>query len=143
MTDLNFDADNQKERKMAEQGLTRHDLEAKIVKRSWENEGFRKEFSSNPVGTAAKYLKVPEAELPKIVVHEESAGTWHIVIPVKPANAKELSEADLEMVAGGSIATSARWAIGISASVVASAAGTFAVSQKVDMPDIVGEVSGW
>jgi hypothetical protein len=132
---------------MAEQAgstLTRHDLEAKIVKRSWENEAFRKEFSSDPRGTAAKYLKVPAAELPKIVVHEETAGTWHIVIPAKPANAKELSEADLERVAGGaSIETPARWAIGITAGTVASAAATFAVSQKVELPDVVGEVSGW
>jgi hypothetical protein len=86
---------------MAEQALTRHDLEAKIVKRSWEDEAFRKEFTSDPTGTAVKYLKVTAAELPKIVVHEEAAGTWHIVLPAKPAGTDELSEGELEKVAGG------------------------------------------
>jgi hypothetical protein len=118
--------------------LTRHDLEAKIVKRSWENEAFRKEFSSDPRGTAAKYLKVPEAELPKIVVHEETAGTWHIVIPAKPANAKELSEADLERVAGGLWVSqvfipNSYLTAGIAAGASASAAGTFALSQNVEI----------
>jgi hypothetical protein len=83
------------------EGLTRHDLEAKIVKRSWEDDGFRKEFTSDPTGTAVKYLKVTAAGLPKIVVHEEASGTWHIVLPQRPPDAGELTEADLERVAGG------------------------------------------
>ena len=82
--------------------LTRHDLEARIVKRCWEDEAFYKEFTTDPVGTAVKYLEVPAANLPNIVVHEEPVGSWHIVLPAKPANAGELSEEDLEKVAGGS-----------------------------------------
>jgi hypothetical protein len=42
------------------------------------------------------------------VVHEEDQRSWHIVVPTKPANTGELSEEDLEKVAGGvtpSIAT--------------------------------------
>jgi lactobin A/cerein 7B family class IIb bacteriocin len=34
-------------------------------------------------------------------VHEEPAGSWHIVLPARPADAGELSEEDLEKVAGG------------------------------------------
>jgi hypothetical protein len=128
---------------MAEQSgptLTRHDLDAKIVKRSWENKAFREEFSSDPMGTAAKYLKVPAAELPKIVVHEETAGTWHIVIPAKPANAKELSEADLERVAGGAwvyLETPGYLAVRIAAGAAASAAvvsgvGSLIAGENVD-----------
>ena len=80
---------------------TRHELEAKIVKRCWENEAFRKEFLSDPAGCFVKYLNAPKAKLPKIVVHEEQAGSWHIVLPAKPAKAGELSDAELEKVAGG------------------------------------------
>ena len=88
---------------MSEQAatLSRHDIEAKIVKRCWEDEAFHKEFTTDPVGTAVKYLEVPAASLPNIVVHEEPAGSWHIVLPAKPANVGELSEEDLEKVAGG------------------------------------------
>jgi hypothetical protein len=44
---------------------------------------------------------VPAANLPNIVVHEEPAGSWHIVLPARPADAGDLSDADLEKVAGG------------------------------------------
>jgi hypothetical protein len=93
--------------KMAEQAptLTRHDVEAKIVKRCWEDDAFRREFTADPAGAFVKYLGVPVASLPKVVVHEESAGWWHIVLPPKPANADELSEPDLERVAGGMFAS--------------------------------------
>src|ERR1700691_441111 len=85
-----------------ESTLTRHDLEAKIVKRCWEDAAFRKEFTADPAGAFVKYLKVPAGKMPKIVVYEETAGSWHIVLPPKPPNANELSEADLEKVAGAS-----------------------------------------
>jgi hypothetical protein len=88
---------------MAEQArtLTRQDLEAKIIKRCWEDEAFRQEFTADPAGAFVKYLQVQAASLPKVVVHQEALGSWHIVLPTKPANADELSEADLEKVAGG------------------------------------------
>jgi hypothetical protein len=81
--------------------LMRHELEAKIVKRCWIDEGFYKEFTANPMGAAVKHLQVPAASLPKIVVHQEAPGTWHIILPAKPPGANELSEKDLEKVAGG------------------------------------------
>jgi hypothetical protein len=87
---------------MTDATLTRHDLEAKIVKRCWEDEAFRKEFISDPVGAFVRYLGVPATDLPKIVIHEESAGSWHIVLPTRQAEAGELSEADLEKISGGS-----------------------------------------
>ena len=83
------------------QSLGRHDLESRIVKRCWENEAFRQEFTADPAGAFVKYLNVAAANLPKIVVHQETAGTWHIVLPARPAGASELSEAELEKVAGG------------------------------------------
>jgi hypothetical protein len=84
-------------------GLTRHDFEAKIVKRCWEDEEFRKEFTADPAGAFVTYLKVPLASLPSISVHQEDPGSWHIVLPASPANASRLSEEDLEKVAGGAI----------------------------------------
>jgi hypothetical protein len=104
--------------------LTRHDLEVKIVKHCWEDEGFRNEFTRDPVGTAVKYLQVPAASLPKIVIHQETAGAWHIVLPAKPADAEELSEEDLERVAGGTTPTLAiSAAVSIGAVVTAASAG--------------------
>jgi hypothetical protein len=84
-----------------DQTLTRHDLEAKIVKRCLEDEGFRKEFTTDPAAAFVKYLEIPAASLPKISVHQEEPGSWHIVLPPRPTNVDELSEQELETVAGG------------------------------------------
>ena len=110
--------------------LTRHDLEAKIVKRCWEDEAFHKEFTADPVATAVKYLEVPAANLPNIVVHEEPAGSWHIVLPAKPADAGELSEEQLEKVAAGATPL-----IGLALSVIATslAAGGATASAAVTL----------
>jgi hypothetical protein len=106
-----FLCDTNTEEKMAEAGsvLSRHDLEAKIVKRCWEDEAFRKEFTADPAGAFTRYLEVPKDRLPKIVVHEEEPGSWHIVLPPRPANAAELSEVDLERVAGGVSENADEW----------------------------------
>jgi hypothetical protein len=76
------------------QTISRHDLEAKILRRCREDEGFRSEFTSNPSAAFAKYLNVPAADLPRIPVHQEEPGSWHIVMPAKLAS--ELSALELE-----------------------------------------------
>jgi hypothetical protein len=81
--------------------MTRHDLEARIVQRSWEDKEFRQEFLADPAGSFSKYLQVPASSLPKIEVHEETTSTWHIVLPAKAAPVMALSDTDLERVAGG------------------------------------------
>jgi len=98
---------------------TRHDLEAKIVRRCWQDEEFRKNFTADPSGAFVKYLHVPAGNLPKIAVHHEEPGSWHIVLPQSPPNASELSEQDLETIAGGTTIS-----ILITASVAASAVVT-------------------
>jgi hypothetical protein len=85
--------------------LTRHDLVAKIVKRCWVDEEFRKEFTADPAGVFVKYLQVPSASMPKIAIHQETPGSWHIVLPAKPPHIDELTEKDLERVAGGTTPT--------------------------------------
>jgi hypothetical protein len=108
--------------------LTRHDLEAKIVKRCWEDEAFRAEFLADPAGAFVEYLDVPAASLPRIVVHEEPAGSWHIVLPVKPSDTDELSEDELEKISGGTTpACVSAVAVTISTTIV-SGAGVSAAS---------------
>jgi hypothetical protein len=102
------------------QTISRHDLEAQIVRRSREDEGFRREFTSNQSAAFTKYLNVPAADLPRIWVHQEEPGSWQIVMPAKPAS--ELSEQELEKVAGGGTpyAISATVTVAFSVSVAVS-----------------------
>jgi hypothetical protein len=88
---------------MAAQVFTRHDLEAQIVRRCREDEGFRMELTSNPSAAFTKYLNIPAVDLPRISVHEEAAGSWHMVLPARPGNLGALSEQELEKVAGGGV----------------------------------------
>jgi hypothetical protein len=120
---------------MAEQAgstLTRHDLEAKIVKRCWEDEAFRREFISDPAGAFVRYLQIPAESIPEMVIFEETPGSWHIVLPAKPADGNELSEEELEKVAAGAIFSDAIFKSLMSAS-SASAAGGITASALVSL----------
>ena len=81
--------------------LSRHELETAIVQRAWKHPEFHDEFVSDPKGTIEKYSgqKLPEGA--QVFAHAEDANTIHFVIPMKPAAADELSEEDLEKIAGG------------------------------------------
>ena len=82
--------------------ISRRELEEKIIARAWTDENFRRNFVADPKGQFEAHLgtKLPEAL--RITVHEETADSLHFVIPQKPAgNLDELSDEDLEKVAGG------------------------------------------
>ena len=81
--------------------LNRHEIESLIVQRAWKDDAFRAEFLADAKGTIEKYSgqKLP-AEI-NVVALAEDDKTIHFVIPPKPANADELSDEDLEKVAGG------------------------------------------
>ncbi|MBF0307157.1 MAG: NHLP leader peptide family RiPP precursor [Alphaproteobacteria bacterium] len=85
----------------APRALTRAEIEAKIIKRCWEDEAFSAEFRADPAAAFLKYTGVSGDKLPRLVIHDEKPGEWHIVIPAKPAQTGELSDDELEKVAGG------------------------------------------
>jgi hypothetical protein len=127
---------------MNAQTMTHHDLEAEIVQRRREDEGFRKEFFAAPTGSFSKYLQVLAANLPKIAVHEEEPGSWHIVLPAKATNGGALSEEDLEKVAGGTIfvlpVTTA--VIALQSAVITSALG---IGASLGVGIDKGQKAGW
>ena len=81
--------------------MSRQEMESLVVQRAWKDDAFRTEFLADAKGTIEKYSgqKLP-ADL-KVVALAEDDKTIHFVIPPKPANSDELSEEDLEKVAGG------------------------------------------
>jgi hypothetical protein len=86
---------------MEAQPVTRRDLETALIEKCWKNPEFRKAVVSDPKGMIERHTG---QELPphlKIFIHEEDSNTLHLTIPLSPTNVTELSDADLEKVAGG------------------------------------------
>jgi hypothetical protein len=85
--------------------LSRQEMEALIVERAWKDEAFRAEFLADAKGTIEKHAGQklpPEVNVVAVAVAvAEDDRTIHFVIPLKPANADELPDAELEKVAGG------------------------------------------
>jgi hypothetical protein len=104
--------------------LTRRQLETALIEKCWKDPAFRREIVTDPRGTVQKYTgqKCPEGV--SIYVHEEDGNTIHLSIPPAPSNLTELSDEDLERVAGG---TDVAFTMAI-VSLVATVAGTGAAA---------------
>lgn len=82
--------------------MTRKEMEQKIVALAWKDDSFRKNFVKDPKGEFEKRLGVKLPGSLKMSAHQETENALFFVIPVKPAGkAGELSDRDLEKVAGG------------------------------------------
>ena len=83
------------------QTVTRRDLETRLVEKAWKDPDFRKDIVKDPKGMLEKQTGQKLPEQLKIFVYEEDANTLHFSIPSPPSNLNELSDEDLEKVAGG------------------------------------------
>jgi hypothetical protein len=81
--------------------MTKRDLEVALIEKCWKDPEFKKQILADPKGMLERFVgKNLPGEL-KIFVHEENAETLHFSLPPAPTNATELSDEDLEKVAGG------------------------------------------
>jgi len=86
----------------AEAPLTRRDIEAKIVALAWQDDEFRRKFIADPKGQFEERLGTRLPDSLKMTAHQETENSLHFVIPAKPrASLDELSDDDLEKIAGG------------------------------------------
>lgn len=81
--------------------MTRDQVAAAIAEKAWKDETFHKEVLANPNKVYEQYLGHPVPNGMTIKVLEDTADTVHFVLPAKPANSNELSDDELEAVAGG------------------------------------------
>jgi hypothetical protein len=103
----------------AQRVMTRQEIEARIVALAWEDETFLRAFLADPKREFEKRLGVSLPEALTITAHAEDQSHLHFVIPAKPqADIDELSDADLEKVAGGTDVISVTVMTAVSASVI-------------------------
>ena len=77
--------------------MTREELEQEIIKKAWEDDNFKKDLMDKPHEAIARFgVHVPKQVEVKVV--EESAKVVYLVLPV---NQEELSDTQLDNVAGG------------------------------------------
>ncbi len=73
---------------------------AKAIARAWNDAGYKAKLLNDPHAALAEAgVEVPAGTTIKVV--ENTADTQHVVLPVAPGNAGELSIEELEKVAGG------------------------------------------
>ncbi len=86
---------------------TRQDLEALLVAKAWNDEAFKEKLLKNPKAVIEEELGSPLPETINVRILEETEDTIYISLPKKPeeSSSEELSEEELEAVAGGIIGT--------------------------------------
>jgi len=90
---------------MESQAATRRDLETALIEKCWKDPEFKKQVISDPKGMLERHTGQKLPAPIKIFIHEEDANTLHFSIPSAPSNLSELSDDELERVAGGTDVT--------------------------------------
>jgi hypothetical protein len=90
------------------EGSGRAEMERKLVERSLEDETFRQRLLEDPKGILEEELGTRLPEEVRVVSVEETQDTIYLVLPATPvagAEGVELSDRELESVAGAGNAT--------------------------------------
>lgn len=85
----------------AAEPLTKRTLENNLIEKCWKDPQFREDVLKDPKGMFEAYIGKSLPPDFKVIIHEEDANTLHLAIPPAPSNVTELSDDELERVAGG------------------------------------------
>ena len=87
-------------------------MERRIIQRSLQDESFRQRLIEDPKAAVEQELGARLPEEVRVVTVEESADTIYLVLPSTPmagSEGVELSDQDLESVAGGADTSGGPW----------------------------------
>jgi hypothetical protein len=85
---------------MISSSMTKKEIEESLIAKAWQDSSFKQELISNPrLAFQKEGITLPEGL--NVNVLEENASNFYLVIPAPPIAEGELSEAELESIAGG------------------------------------------
>jgi len=73
-------------------------FEHEVIERAWKDESFKADLMNDPISTLSSEYGANLPDGIEIEVLEETSNKAYLVLPVNP---NELSESELDMVAGG------------------------------------------
>jgi hypothetical protein len=86
------------------QPIIRQDVETQIVTSAWKDETYKQELLSNPKAIIEQAFGVKLPETVTVHVMEENATSLYFILPQRPELPEgEISDAELEAVAGGTL----------------------------------------
>ena len=84
------------------QQKTRQEIEAHIIAKAWKDEAYKQELLNNSKAVIEQEFGLQLADDINVQVVEEDASSLYLVLPMQPdLSTDEVSEEELEAVAGG------------------------------------------